>query len=163
MEPLFVTECKFDNKSYYEMAPILRKKPSRNFLIFTPVIILIPLPAGCLYFVCFFMEPWLRARSALKAGTKFFKETGFERISFYKDSFQVQVYSNDQLTFTATYSYANIISITITSSLYCLSLKLDRTYIIPVMKKSFVFGNQFDFYNFIKDKSIFNNATVKQL
>ena len=183
MEPLFVTECKFDNKSYYEMVPILRKKPSRNFLIFTPVIILImifflvlwgmsgfrdfswliPLPAGCLYFVCFFMEPWLRARSALKAGIKFFKETGFERISFYKDSFQVQVYSNDQLTSTATYSYANIISITITSSLYCLSLKLDRTYIIPVMKKSFVFGNQFDFYNFIKDKSIFNNATVKQL
>ena len=105
MEPLFVTECKFDNKSYYEMVPILRKKPSRNFLIFTPVIILImifflvlwgmsgfrdfswliPLPAGCLYFVCFFMEPWLRARSALKAGTKFFKETGFERISFYND------------------------------------------------------------------------------
>ena len=41
MEPLFVTECKFDNKSYYEMVPILRKKPSRNFLIFTPVIILI--------------------------------------------------------------------------------------------------------------------------
>ena len=172
MEPLFVTECKFDNKSYYEMVPILRKKPSRNFLIFKPVIILImifflvlwgmsgfrdfswliPLPAGCLYFVCFFMEPWLRARSALKAGTKFFK-----------DSCQVQVYSNDQLTSTATYSYANIISITITSSLYCLSLKLDRTYIIPVMKKSFVFGNQFDFYNFIKDKSIFNNATVKQL
>ena len=36
-------------------------------------------------FVCFFMEPWLRARSALKAGTKFFKETGFERISFYND------------------------------------------------------------------------------
>ena len=30
MEPLFVTECKFDNKSYYEMVPILRKKPSRN-------------------------------------------------------------------------------------------------------------------------------------
>ena len=59
--------------------------------------------------------------------------------------------------------FINIISITITSSLYCLSLKLDRTYIIPVMKKSFVFGNQFDFYNFIKDKSIFNNATVKQL
>mgnify|MGYP000976514338 CR=1 FL=1 len=105
MEPLFVTECKFDNKSYYEMVPILRKNPSRNFLIFTPVIILImifflvlwgmsgfrdfswliPLPAGCLYFVCFFMEPWLRARSALKAGTKFFKETGFERISFYND------------------------------------------------------------------------------
>ena len=100
MEPLFVTECKFDNKSYYEMVPILRKKPSRNFLIFTPVIILImifflvlwgmsgfrdfswliPLPAGCLYFVCFFMEPWLRARSALKAGTKFFKETGFELV-----------------------------------------------------------------------------------
>ena len=136
MEPLFVTECKFDNKSYYEMVPILRKKPSRNFLIFTPVIILIMIFLGCLYFVCFFMEPWLRARSALKAGTKFFKETGFERISFYKDSFQVQVYSNDQLTSTATYSYANIISITITSSLYCLSLKLDRTYIIPVMKKS---------------------------
>ena len=105
MEPLFVTECKFDNKSSYELVPILRKKPSRNFLIFTPVIILImifflvlwgmsgfrdfswliPLPAGCLYFVCFFMEPWLRARSALKAGTKFFKETGFERISFYND------------------------------------------------------------------------------
>ncbi|RGS65466.1 hypothetical protein DWX78_15480, partial [Dorea formicigenerans] len=154
MEPLFVTECKFDNKSYYEMVPILRKKPSRNFLIFTPVIILImifflvlwgmsgfrdfswliPLPAGCLYFVCFFMEPWLRARSALKAGTKFFKETGFERISFYKDSFQVQVYSNDQLTSTATYSYANIISITITSSLdnffsLLSQSKLDRTYI----------------------------------
>lgn len=36
MEPLFVTECKFDNKSYYEMVPILRKNPSRNFLIFTP-------------------------------------------------------------------------------------------------------------------------------
>lgn len=35
---------------------------------------LIPLPAGCLYFVCFFMEPWLRARSALKAGTKFLKK-----------------------------------------------------------------------------------------
>ena len=114
MEPLFVTECKFDNKSYYEMVPILRKNPSRNFLMFTPVrnpyydilscsfgecpdfvIVawLIPLPAGCLYFVCFFMEPWLRARSALKAGTKFFKETGFERISFYKDSFQVRVYA----------------------------------------------------------------------
>ena len=91
------------------------------------------------------MEPWLRARSALKADTKFFKETGFEMISFYKDSFQVQVYSNAQLTSTATYSYANIISITITSSLYCLSLKLDRTYIIPDLKKSFVFGNQFDF------------------
>lgn len=166
MEPLFVTECKFDNKSYYEMVPILRKNPSRNFLIFTPghnpyydilscsfgecpdfVIShgLFRYPRVVLYFVCFFMEPWLRARSALKAGTKFFKETGFERISFYKDSFQVQVYSNDQLTSTATYSYANIISITITSSLYCLSLKLDRTYIIPVMKKSFVFGNNLIF------------------
>ena len=53
-----------------------------------------------------FMDPWMHARSALKAGTKFFKETGF---------------------------------------------------------KSFVIGNQFDFYNFIKDKSIFNNATVKLL
>lgn len=41
MEPLFVTECKFDDKSYYEMVPILRKKPPRIFLIFTPVIILI--------------------------------------------------------------------------------------------------------------------------
>ena len=26
-----------------------------------------------------------------------------------------------------------------------------------------LYANQFDFYNFIKDKSIFNNATVKQL
>lgn len=100
---------------------------------------------GLFIFRMFLYGTMAARRSALKAGTKFFKETGFERISFYKDSFQVQVYSNDQLTSTATYSYANIISITITSSLYCLSLKLDRTYIIPVMKKSFVFGNQFDF------------------
>lgn len=32
MEPLFVTECKFDNKSYYEMVPILRKSPLEIFL-----------------------------------------------------------------------------------------------------------------------------------
>ena len=31
MEPLFVTECKFDNKSYYEMVPILRKKALSKF------------------------------------------------------------------------------------------------------------------------------------
>lgn len=108
MEPLFVTECKFDNKSYYEMVPILRKNPSRNFLIFTPVIILImifflvlwgmsgfrdfswliPLPAGCLYFVCFFMEPWLRARSALKAGTKFLKKPVLKGYLFIKIHFK---------------------------------------------------------------------------
>ena len=131
MEPLFVTECKFDNKSYYEMVPILRKKPSRNFLIFTPVIILImifflvlwgmsgfrdfswliPLPAGCFIFRMFLYGTMAARPFCIKSRHQIFKETGFERISFYKDSFQVQVYSNDQLTSTATYSYANIISI----------------------------------------------------
>lgn len=32
MEPLFVTECNFDNKSYYEIVPILRKNPLEFFL-----------------------------------------------------------------------------------------------------------------------------------
>ena len=79
----------------------------------------------------------------------------FEKISFYNDSFQVQIYHNNQIAVSSTYAYTSITSITTTTSLYCFNIKLNKNYIIPIIKNSFIAGNESDFITFFKSKSLF--------
>ena len=78
-----------------------------------------------------------------------------EKISFYNDSFQVQIYHNNQIAVSSTYAYTSITSITTTTSLYCFNIKLNKNYIIPIIKNSFIAGNESDFITFFKSKSLF--------
>lgn len=141
MEPLFISQWTHDNHSLYELVPIFRKHPSR--------ILLIPLPAACFYFIYVFIDPYLRIHNSFK------NKNDFEKISFYNDSFQVQIYHNNQIAVSSTYAYTSITSITTTTSLYCFNIKLNKNYIIPIIKNSFIAGNESDFITFFKSKSLF--------
>ena len=87
--------------------------------------------------------------------TRYINKNDFEKISFYNDSFQVQIYHNNQIAVSSTYAYTSITSITTTTSLYCFNIKLNKNYIIPIIKNSFIAGNESDFITFFKSKSLF--------
>ena len=134
---------------------------------------LIPLPAACFYFIYVFIDPYLRIHNSFKnkndfektsnninltvkdKGIEFKNKSDFEKISFYNDSFQVQIYHNNQIAVSSTYAYTSITSITTTTSLYCFNIKLNKNYIIPIIKNSFIAGNESDFITFFKSKSLF--------
>ena len=168
MEPLFISQWTHDNHSLYELVPIFRKHPSRILLITMPMVIIIVIFFLALWNIWFsrlhmaylfcqrlvsisfiFIDPYLRIHNSFK------NKNDFEKISFYNDSFQVQIYHNNQIAVSSTYAYTSITSITTTTSLYCFNIKLNKNYIIPIIKNSFIAGNESDFITFFKSKSLF--------
>ena len=176
MEPLFVTEGISDKKFLNETIPVLRKNSiffTNNFVLLLLILNMgflggwaqshfedysflfpIPIPFTLLYFLCYFFIPRQRIHKLLKQEKNLLKENGFNRISFFSDSFQVQTYKTEIIS-DMIYPYTAIASVALTTSLFCFSLKINKkNYILSFNKNSFIKGNATDFILFLKSESL---------
>ena len=171
MEPLFVAEWKYDKKTIYELIPLFRKNsvlsstatfavplfivlffcfPHENGLFDGSGIFLLSVAA--FFALCHIFEPRLRIRMFFKSYKNCFSEQGILQVAFFDDELKLQI-SDRKVESSAIYPYSTFRSVTETHFFYCFFLKTGKqTYLMPIMKDSFVKGNKEDFHAFLKDK-----------
>ena len=129
MEPLFISQWTHDNHSLYELVPIFRKHPSRILLITMPMVIIIVIFFLALWGIFGFQDyTWL---IPLPAACFYF----------------IYVFIDPYLRIHNSFKNKN--------DFEKISFYNDSFQVQPIIKNSFIAGNESDFITFFKSKSLF--------